>query len=77
MSLKEQCTFKPIGYYSAAMQITDNGKLYVDIHGLARSTTDNTPAIPHMVLSSTDASALLSHYETTGNKKTIPSIKLL
>ena len=42
--------------------------MFVDVHGLAYSSMDNTPAIPHMVLSSADATALNNYYETSGNK---------
>lgn len=35
-----------------------NDSLYVDIHGLAKSELDNTPTIPHMVLSTADGVAL-------------------
>ena len=55
----------------------DNGKLYVDVHGLAYSSMDNNPAIPHMVLSSADATALNNHYETSRNKNPTSSQVIL
>ena len=55
----------------------DNGKLYIDVHGRAYSSTDNTPAIPHMVLSSADATALNNHYETSRNKNPTSSQVIL
>ncbi len=40
----------------------NNKHLYVDFHALARSDYDGTPAIPHMVLSRSDAIALEQYY---------------
>ena len=38
----------------------------MDLHGLAQSREDGTPAVPHMVLSDEDAKALQQHYQHNG-----------
>lgn len=40
-----------------------NDHLYVDVHGMAKSASDLTPHIPHMVLSEADAISLSKHYD--------------
>ena len=40
-----------------------NHDLYIDIHALAKSSVDGTPAIPHVVLSSADGQGLQDHFD--------------
>jgi len=42
---------------------TCNDHLVVDIHGLAQSPSDKTPAVPHLVLTEEDATALSNYYK--------------
>ena len=51
----------------------NNDNLYVDIHGLANSPHDGTPALPHIVLTEADANALENHYSMEENKVPWPA----
>jgi len=45
----------------------DNRMLYCDHHGLGRSVQENTPGLPHMVLTGECAKALTRYYEEEDN----------
>jgi hypothetical protein len=47
---------------------TYNKQLYVDIHGMAESTADGTPTIPHLVLTEANALALDAEFARTNTK---------
>ena len=68
--LKQGCQYTGALYFPHYQLIvtsqTVNSSLYMDLHGLAESREDGTPAVPHMVLSDEDAKALQQHYQHNG-----------
>lgn len=41
---------------------SDNNQLYSELHGLAKSNLDQSPSVPHMVISKADASAAMEYH---------------
>jgi hypothetical protein len=41
---------------------THNDKLFVDVHGLAKSAADGSPSVPHMVITKADADAVHNYH---------------